>query len=252
MNTNVPNPFVTKGRIVLSGAGRKKITSNDSIRIIPGRISEKPPNIKYPKPPKNKKPRKKKEEDSDEEYDMNDAPEDIWDDFTGRVLGFGGGKKRTMEMKPEDWARMRKARGEPEYKLYGVGMDDDMDGAGFFDKVKKGYQKVKGAVKSETGQKIKKALLEDEEFMKQFNKAKKELKDYTEGTRKSKPGKAAMAILEKAGVISKIKDEFKGGAKRGPSSWISFVKKYAEKNNIPYEQALKEASPIYKKMKNKM
>ena len=27
MNTNVPNPFVTKGRIVLSGAGRKKITS---------------------------------------------------------------------------------------------------------------------------------------------------------------------------------------------------------------------------------
>ena len=217
MNTNVPNPFVTQGNIVLSGAGRKK---------------------------------------------------------------------RTYQMKPIDWARMRKAEEEyePKYELHGSGMD----GAGWMDDIKKGYNKTKSAVKSETGQKIKKALMEDKDFMKEFNKAKKQLKDYTDGKRKTKPGKAAMSILEQAGVISKIENEFKGGvnrlkkakrwrdfseetaykgidladygyrkaktamnpvsrtvsgwfggaqggAKRGPSMWITHVKDFAQKNNIPYK-----------------
>jgi hypothetical protein len=30
------------------------------------------------------------------------------------------------------------------------------------------------------------------------------------------------------------------------SEWINFVKAYAEKNNIPYKQALRDASPTYK------
>ena len=38
--------------------------------------------------------------------------------------------------------------------------------------------KAKGAVKSKTGQKIKGALMEDKAFMKEFNKAKKQLMDY--------------------------------------------------------------------------
>jgi hypothetical protein len=177
-----------------------------------------------------------------------------------------------------------------------------MDGAGFFDEVKKGYNKTKSAVKSETGQKIKKALVEDKDFMKEFNKAKKQLKDYTDGKRKTKPGKAAMAILEQAGVISKIENEFKGGVnrlkkakrwrdfseetaykgidladygyrkaktamnpvtrtvsgwfggaqKRGPSPWISFVKDFSQKHNIPYKEALSKAGPSYRALKNKM
>ena len=180
--------------------------------------------------------------------------------------------------------------------------DDEMDGAGFFDEVKKGYNKTKSAVKSETGQKIKKALMEDKDFMKEFNKAKKQLKDYTDGKRKTKPGKAAMAILEQAGVISKIENEFKGGVnrlkkakrwrdfseetaykgidladygyrkaktaanpvsrtvsgwfggaqKRGPSPWISFVKDFSQKHNIPYKEALSKAGPSYRALKNKM
>ena len=237
MNTNVPNPFVTQGNIVLSGAGRKK---------------------------------------------------------------------RTYQMKPIDWARMRKAEEEyePKYELHGSGMD----GAGWMDDIKKGYNKTKSAVKSETGQKIKKALMEDKDFMKEFNKAKKQLKDYTDGKRKTKPGKAAMAILEQAGVISKIENEFKGGvnrlkkakrwrdfseetaykgidladygyrkakdaanpvqaeakkaakgiakmfggAKRGPSMWISHVKAFSKANNIPYKEALSKAGPSYRALKNKM
>jgi len=229
MNTNVPNPFVTQGNIVLSGAGRKV-----------------------------------------------------------------------------DLARLRKGEKEyePKYELYG----SDMDGAGFFDEVKKGYNKTKSAVKSETGQKIKKALMEDKDFMKEFNKAKKQLKDYTDGKRKTKPGKAAMAILEQAGVISKIENEFKGGvnrlkkakrwrdfseetaykgidladygyrkakdaanpvqaeakkaakgiakmfggAKRGPSMWISHVKAFSKANNIPYKEVLFKAGPSYRALKNKM
>jgi hypothetical protein len=55
MNTNAPNPFVTKGKVVLSGAGKKKITSNGITTITPDKLSQKHREIKYPKPPKNKK-----------------------------------------------------------------------------------------------------------------------------------------------------------------------------------------------------
>ena len=30
------------------------------------------------------------------------------------------------------------------------------------------------------------------------------------------------------------------------SEWLNFVKEYSLKNKIPYKQALKEASPLYK------
>jgi len=247
MNTYTPNPFAVVEMIRMSGAGRK---------------------------PKGKK------------------------------LSFIENERRKTRGTPEMWKAI--ANGQPRYELYGAGMDDeDMDGAVFFDEVKKGYSKAKKGVKSKTGQKIKGALMEDKAFMKEFNKAKKQLMDYQNGVRKTKPGKAAMAILEKSGVIIKIEDEFKGGVnrlkkakrwegfvrdtgydavdladygyrkaknamnpvsrtvsgwfggaqgggKRGPSPWISFVKEFSQKNNIPYKEALKKASPIYKQMKNKM
>jgi hypothetical protein len=82
-------------------------------------------------------------------------------------------------------------------------LENEMNGAGFFDEVKKTYNKSKKAVKSETGQKIVKALKEDKSVMKEFNKAKKQLDDYTSGVRKSKPGKAMLEILESQGVIFK-------------------------------------------------
>ena len=44
---------------------------------------------------------------------------------------------------------------------------------------------------------------------------------------------------------------FGGAVKRPPSNWILHVKSYAQKHNIPYKQALKEASPSYKAMKAK-
>ena len=210
----------------------------------------------------------------------------MWDDERPKIVsGAEFNKRRKAEMQKQ--------------------FDDEMDGAGWMDDIKKGYNKTKSAVKSKTGQKIKKALMEDDDFMKEFNKAKKQLKDYTDGKRKIEPGKAAMAILEQAGVISKIENEFKGGVnrlkkakrwegfakdtaydgidlidygyrkgkialnpvtrtvsgwfggaqgggKRGPSMWISHVKKFAEQNNIPYKEALKAAGPSYKALKSKM
>jgi hypothetical protein len=98
-----------------------------------------------------------------------------------------------------------------------------LSGAGFLDEVKKGYNKTKSAVKSETGQKIVKALKQDKDVMKEFTKAKKQLRDYQEGIRKSPPGKAMLDILESQGVISKIEDEFKGGG--NASGKISRIKK---------------------------
>ena len=47
----------------------------------------------------------------------------------------------------------------------------------------------------------------------EVTKAKKQLKDYMEGKRKTKPNKAAMDVLEQAGVISKL-DEMSGGVNR--------------------------------------
>jgi len=34
-------------------------------------------------------------------------------------------------------------------------------------------------------------------------------------------------------------------------SWISFVKQYAKKHNLTYKEALKKASPEYRKYKSK-
>ena len=291
MNTNAPHPFVTEGSIVLSGAGRK--------------------------PQRNK----------------------MWDNERHSMPSIGQfeidqQKVRTMDMKPDDWARMRNGRKKNIDQGYyidrprrnvlkGSGMDydsdSDMEGGAFFDEVKKGYNKTKKFVGSETGQKFKKALMEDKEFMKEYNKAKKQLKDYMEGKRKTKPGKAAMIILQQSGAISKIEDEFRGAgnksgkisrinkaekwrdfsddtlrkgidtgrygyeqyrkavfpvqtelkdaAKKGikgftkmfggenriaRSPWISFVKDFSQKHNIPYKEALSKAGPAYRAIKNKM
>ena len=192
--------------------------------------------------------------------------------------------------------------------LSGAGRKKELyEGAGVMDDIKETYNKTKSVVKSKTGQKIKKALVEDESVMKEFTKAKKQLKDYQEGVRKSPPGKLMLDILESQGVISKIEDEltgsgnasgkisrlkkakkwtgyvddtlrkgidtaaygyteykkaknpisskitsmFGGAVKRPPSPWIIHVKDYAKKNSISYKQALKEASPSYKAMKAK-
>jgi len=36
------------------------------------------------------------------------------------------------------------------------------------------------------------------------------------------------------------------------SEWVNYVKMYAEKNSIPYKQALKDASPSYKTRNEKV
>ena len=108
-------------------------------------------------------------------------------------------------------------------------LENEMNGAGFLDEVKKGYNKTKSAVKSETGQKIVKALKQDKSVMKEFTKAKKQLKDYQEGIRKSPPGKAMLDILEKQGVISQIEDELTGsGNASGKISRIKKANKWAK------------------------
>lgn len=43
------------------------------------------------------------------------------------------------------------------------------------------------------------------------------------------------------------KDEKKKSG--GGMNWISFVKQYAKKNNMKYNEALKRAGPEYRKMK---
>ena len=152
--------------------------------------------------------------------------------------------------------RWNEPKGKKELKeLFGAGMDsddEDMDGAGFFDEVKKGYNKTKSAVKSKTGQKIVGALKDDKAVMKEFNKAKKQLMDYQNGVRKTKPGKAAMAILEKSGVISKIEDEFKGGVNRLKKAkrWRDFSEETAYKGidlgAYGYRKAKDAVNPIGK------
>jgi len=125
-----------------------------------------------------------------------------------------------------------------------------MDGAGFLDDVKKGYSKAKGAVKSKTGQKIVGALKEDKSVMKELNKAKKQLKDYQDGVRKTKPGKAAMDILEQSGVISKIEDEFKGaGNKSGKINRLKKAKRWTGYANDTAYDGIDLADYAYRKAK---
>ena len=110
--------------------------------------------------------------------------------------------------------------------------------------------KTKSAVKSETGQKIVKALKEDKSVMKEFTKAKKQLDDYTSGVRKSKPAKAMLDILEKQGVISKIEDEFKGaGNASGKISRIKKAKKWTGFADDTLRKGIDTAAYGYKEYK---
>ena len=161
-------------------------------------------------------------------------------------MGVNDFVKREREMNKQLKSKRKKELKE----LFGAGMDsddEDMDGAGFFDEVKKGYNKTKSAVKSKTGQKIVGALKDDKAVMKEFNKAKKQLMDYQNGVRKTKPGKAAMAILEKAGVISKIEDEFKGGVNR-----LKKAERWRDFSNDTLRMGIDTADYGYRKAKNAM
>jgi hypothetical protein len=173
MNTYTPNPFAVNDMIRMSGAGRKpkgiKLGWIQNEKIKTGRYI--PPEVLEMM--KNSK----------------------------RDMGVNDFVKREREMN-------KKLKPKGKYELFGAGMDsddEDMDGVGFFDEVKKGYSKAKGAVKSKTGKKIKGALMEEKAFMKEFNKVKKQLSDYQRGLRKTKPGKAVMAILEKLVLSLKLK-----------------------------------------------
>jgi hypothetical protein len=55
---------------------------------------------------------------------------------------------------------------------------------------------------------------------------------------------------DRQSTMGQLKSAFGGNLKRPPSNWIIHVKSYAQKNNISYKQALKEASPSYKAMKS--
>ena len=124
------------------------------------------------------------------------------------------------------------------------------EGAGFLDEVKKTYNKTKSAVKSKTGQKIVGALKEDKSVMKEFTKAKKQLKDYQEGIRKSPPGKAMLDILESQGVISKIEDELTGsGNASGKISRIKKAKKWADFSDTSLRKGIDTAAYGYKEYK---
>ena len=74
-----------------------------------------------------------------------------------------------------------------------------------------------------------------------------DLADYDYGYRKAK---TAMNPVSR--TVSGWFGGAQGGGKRGPSMWISHVKKFAEQNNIPYKEALKAAGPSYQKLKAQM
>jgi len=75
-----------------------------------------------------------------------------------------------------------------------------------------------------------------------------DLADY--GYRKAKD--AANPVQAEAKKAAKGIAKMFGGAKRGPSMWISHVKAFSEANNIPYKEALSKAGPSYRALKNKM
>ena len=86
--------------------------------------------------------------------------------------------------------------------------------------------------------------------MKEFTKAKKQLRDYQEGIRKSPPGKAMLDILESQGVISKIEDELTGsGNASGKISRIKKAKKWADFSDTSLRKGIDTAAYGYKEYK---
>ena len=138
MNTYVPNPFAVDQMISMSGPGRKP--KGQKLSFI-----------------------------ENERRKTRGTPE-MWKAIANgkskyELYGVNDFVKREREMN-----KKLKSKGKNELKeLFGAGMDsddEDMDGAVFFDEVKKGYSKVKKGVKSKTGQKIVGALKDDKAVMK--------------------------------------------------------------------------------------
>ena len=77
------------------------------------------------------------------------------------------------------------------------------------------------------------------------------------GTSKLKPTKLQMEVLKHAGIIDDAADMKKsakkavkratGGAKKAPSAWVEYCKKYARDHNVPYKIAMTEAKATYKR-----
>ena len=113
-------------------------------------------------------------------FGYNDMNTNVPNPFAtqGNIVLSGAGRKNLTRIDTKMWddempkivsgAEFNKRRKAEMQKQF----DDELDGAGWMDDIKKGCNKTKSVFKSDTGQKIKKALVEDKDFMKEFNKAK--------------------------------------------------------------------------------
>jgi hypothetical protein len=82
--------------------------------------------------------------------------------------------------------------------------------------------------------------------------AKKQLKDYMDGVRKTKPAKKYLEILESSGIISKIKSDMSGGVNRlkKANRWRDFSNETARMGidtaKYGYEQYQEAMNPVNK------
>ena len=173
----------------------------------------------------------------------------------GPVVISGGGRPKKAVMKPA-------VMSPPEhFKIQGAGVQDDVEKA-----MKQLKSFMNGTRKTKLPKKVL-DLLEKEGIISKvdemsggINRLKKanRWRDFSNDTVRMGIDTASYGYDKYQQAVNPVKTQGKklvtkifGGdkPKKKESQWVMFVKDFAQKHNIPYKQALKDASPHYKKLK---
>jgi hypothetical protein len=213
LNTNVPNTFATDGKIVLSGAGRKALYEGAGFMDDIKKGYNKTESAVKSKT--GQKIVKALKQDKDVMNEFNKAKKQL-DYYTSGVRKTKSGKAALNILESQG------VISKIENEFTGAG-----NKSGKISRLKKAKRWTEYS-KNTAYDGIDLAKYGYEQYKEAVNPVQTEAKKAVKG-------------------ITKLF----GGAKRPPSNWIMHVKDYAQKNNITYKQALKDASPSYKAMKSK-
>ena len=248
MNTNAPQPFLTPGPIVISGGARPKMRPAvmpppQHFRLqgagVQDDVEKAMKQLKSFMDGKRKtKPAKKMLEILEKE---------------GIISKMTGGYKSTAKAQIEDadlWTDYAIRTGDKGIGLARRGYDNAKDAMNPVQseakKAAKQVGKFFGGYKSTAKEQIEDADAWTDYAVRTGDKGiglvRRGYDNYKQAT--------APVKTEANKAVKKIGSWFGGEQpKKSPSQWIMFVKDFAQKNNIPYKEALKAAGPHYRKLK---
>ena len=272
MNTFAPQPFITPGPIVISGGARPKKISIEDLKKMERQPIYTLPYIPDGEPSLDIKEKKKRiERDPHWRRAFGGGRQDDVEKAMKQLKSFMDGKRKTKPAKKmldileregiiskvEEMSgginRLKKANRWRDFSndTARIGIDTGRYG---YEQYKEAMNPVQAEAKKAFGN------LFGGEMNGGVNRLKKgtRWRDFANDTARMGIDTGRYGYEQYRDAMNPVQAEAKkaignlfGGEKpkKSPSQWVMFVKDFAQQNNIPYKEALKAASPHYKKLK---